>query len=388
MKTRPLFLLPLAAPASSGAEVLADRQFDYGYQYYDEGAERIRVESSYVRGRIDLDDATSFRFQWLHDAISGSSPTGALPGGSQPFLAELEDVRTGLLGAISRRFGDHRVELEISRSSEEDYLSRGFAFKDVWELNEKNTTLTFGINYLDDIVTLTTGELRNKHTYEFLAGVTQILDKNSLVSASLTLGKSEGYLSDPYKGVQRTDTLSIPDPEGGVIEIPVVNMYPENRPDSRFRQVLTLGGRHYFEKFHGALDGTYRYSHDDFGVNSHTVTLEWRQEAGERLTLTPFFRYYHQSEADFFTNTLDTVPVENPPSNPDGSPPHYSADYRLSNFDAVSGGLKLTWRLSDAVTFNGAYERYEMSGNGGPSSSPKESYPDADMWTFGLSAAF
>lgn len=44
---------------------------------------------------------------------------------------------SGLLGAISRKFGDHKVEFEVSRSSEEDYLSHGFALSDEWELNEK-----------------------------------------------------------------------------------------------------------------------------------------------------------------------------------------------------------------------------------------------------------
>ncbi len=385
---RPLLLLPLAVPSAVRADILADRQIDYGFQYYDEGPERIRVESHYVRGRIDLDDATSFRFQWLNDAISGASPTGALPGGLQPFLAELDDVRTGVLGALSRRFGDHLLELEVSRSSESDYFSSGIALKDVWDLNDRNTTLTFGLNYLDDEVSVPAAGARNKHTFEFLAGVTQILDKNSLVSASLTLGQSDGYLNDPYKGIQRTDIISIPDGEGGTIELPVVNLYPENRPDSRFRQVLTLGGRHYFEKLRGAVDGTYRFSHDDFGITSHTVLIEWRQEIGRRLDLVPYFRYYHQSEADFFMNTLDGVPVENPPALPDGSAPNYSADYRLSNLDALSAGLKLTWRINDTFSASAAYEYYDMSGNGGASSSPSAAYPDADIWTFGITAAF
>ena len=114
----------------------------------------VNFWSHYVRGRIDLDDETSFRFQWLIDTISGASPTGALRGTVQPFLAELDDVRYGLLGALSRKFGDHTVELEIARSSEEDYLSWGVSLKDAWELNDKNTTLTFGLNHLDDIVTV------------------------------------------------------------------------------------------------------------------------------------------------------------------------------------------------------------------------------------------
>ena len=384
---RPLVLVPLLCPAAAGADI-HPHQLDYGYQLYDEGADRIRIESHYLRGRIDLDDQTSFRFQWLIDTISGASPTGALPGGVQSFLAELDDVRTGLLGALSRKFGDHTVELEIARSSEEDYLSHGVALKDTWELNKKNTTLTFGLNHLDDRVTVPQRGFRDKESWDLLAGVSQILDKNTLVSAGLTLGWSDGYLNDPYKSVQRTDILELPDGAGGTIEIPVVNLYPENRPDSRFRQVLQFGARHYFERVHGAADATYRFSHDDFGVNSHTLQLEWRQAIGERFEVTPFFRYYHQNAADFFVNTLDDVPVETPSSNPDGSGANYSADYRLSNFDAVSGGVKLRWRINDTFSASAAYERYEMTGNGGADSSPAQSYMNADMWTFGVTAQF
>ena len=209
-----------------------------------------------------------------------------------------------------------------------------------------------------------------------------------MVSAALTLGYSDGYLNDPYKAVQRTDIVVLPDGDGGTIELPVVNLYLENRPDTRFRQVLQFGARHYFDGIHGALDGVYRYSHDDFGVNSHTLQLEWRQSLGPRVELTPFVRYYHQSAADFFVNTLDDVPVETPSNNPDGSSPNYSADYRLSHFDAVSGGLKLRWRINETFSASAAYERYEMSGNGGADSSPAQSYIDADMWTFGVTALF
>jgi hypothetical protein len=388
MKTRrPVVLIPLLTPVAACADP-RPQQYDYGFQYYDEGPDRIRIESHYVRGRIDLDDETSFRFQWLSDAISGASPTGALPGSLQPFLAELDDLRTGLLGAISRRFGDHLVELEVSRSSEEDYLSRGIALKDVWELNQKNTTLTFGINYLDDLVSVPLrGEL-GKHSYDFFAGVTQILDKNTLVSASLTLGQSQGYLNDPYKSVSYTNVFEIPDGEGGTTEIRVDNLYPENRPDERFRQVLQLGGRRYFERLHGALDATWRYSHDDFGISSNTLGLEWRQELGEHLEVAPFVRYYRQSAADFFVNSADGLGAP-PPDTPTGTGPFYSSDYRLSHFDALSGGVKLRWVITENFSATAAYERYEMSGLGGAfERSPDQAYIDADMWTVGFSARF
>ena len=364
-------------------------RFDYSFQFYDEGSDRIRTDSHYVRGRIDLDDKTTFRFQWLRDAISGASPTGALPGSAQPFLAELEDVRTAVLGAVARRFGEHLIEFEISKSIEEDYRSLGYALKDVWEFNDKNTAVTFGVNYLDDDVAVPTLGVRDKHSFDLFTGINQTIDKNTAVTAGLTLGWSDGYLNDPYKAVQRTDIVSLPDGLGGTIEIPVDNLYPENRPDNRFRQVLTLGGRHYFEGAHGAMDALYRFSHDDYGINSHTVQIEWRQEIGAKLEVTPFFRYYRQSAADFYVRSLDGLPIETPPNDPDGSGIHYSADYRLSRFDAVSGGLRLRYKFNDTFSASATYERYEMTGRGGDAQrAPAAAYIDADIWTVGISADF
>lgn len=366
-------------------------RWDASYQFYDEGSDRIRVESYYLRGKVDFDDETSFSFQYLNDAISGASPTGALPGGSQPFLsAEIYDVRNGLLGAISRQFGDHRVELEISRSKENDYISNGVALSDMIEFNQKNTELTFGLNYLDDDVAVFDGrEDQRKETYDLFAGIRQIIDKNTVISCNLTLGYSHGYLSDPYKGIQRTEVESFPDGGGGTIDLSVDNFYPENRPDSRFRQVLQFEGRHYVEVADAAVDVVLRFSNDDFGILSQTVQIEWRQQVGDKLLLIPFFRYYHQSAADFFVNSLDGYPNVTPPTNPNGSGMNYSADYRLSSFDAISLGMRTSYRINDSISVNATYERYMMDGAGGGSDvSPSQAYVSADIWTIGLNATF
>ena len=373
---------------TAGGEVPPQR-YDYSFQLYQEDDDRIRVEAHYLRGEIDFNDETSFRFQLLNDAISGASPTGALKGDTQPYLSGVEDVRKGILGALGRQFGDHRAELEVSFSTEDDYVSRGLTLGDTWELNQKNTTITSGFNYLNDSVLDPGGDYQGKDSYDFFAGVSQIIDKNTEVSVSLTLGYAEGYLNDPYKIVQRTDLVSIPDGLGGTIEIPVVNIYRENRPDSRFRQLLQFEGRHYVEKAKGALDGTLRFSHDDFGIVSGTLQVEWRQEIGAHFEIVPFFRYYQQEAADFFVKTIDGVVSGTPSSDPDGSGPNYSADYRLSSFAAVSGGLRLRYRFNDHFSASAAYERYVMNGTGNSSDqAPGFAYPDADIWTFGVSAEF
>jgi hypothetical protein len=110
---------------------------------------------------------------------------------------------------------------------------------------------------------------------------------------------------------------------------------------------------------------------------------------GKQLQVIPFFRYYNQNAADFFVNSLDGLPIGVPLDDPNGSGPNYSADYRLSSLNAISGGLRLRYQFNDTFTATAAYERYVMSGTGSASvRSPSQSYPSADIWTLGVSAEF
>jgi len=151
-----------------------------------------------------------------------------------------------------------------------------------------------------------------KRSYDLFTGISQILDKDTVISANLTLGYNHGFLNDPYKVIQRTDIVTLPDGSGGTVDIPVVNTYPENRPNSRFRQVLQMEGTRFFQGANGALDAVLRFSHDDYGILSQAVQLEWRQGVGEKFEVIPFCRYYHQNAASFFHNTLDGLRVVNP----------------------------------------------------------------------------
>jgi hypothetical protein len=214
------------------------------------------------------------------------------------------------------------------------------------------------------------------------------LDKNTVLNANLTVGYTTGYLNDPYKAIQRTDIVTVPDGLGGTIDIPVVNLYRENRPDHRLRGVLQLQGTRYLEKAHAALDTTLRLSQDSYGVCSQSLQVEWRQALLEdKIEITPFCRYYRQSAADFYYQTLDQVPITTPAPFPDGSGPNYSADYRLSSLDALSLGLKARFRVNDNVALSAAYEHYDMSGVGSKSA-PAAAYPTASIWTFGVNIEF
>ncbi|MCX6857756.1 MAG: DUF3570 domain-containing protein [Verrucomicrobia bacterium] len=379
-------LAPLLMPVMplAGAEAF---KFDTSYQVYDEADGRIQVESRYFRGEMYLGDKTTFRFQILNDAISGATPGGALPGGTQPFLSELEDLRVGVLGALSQQFGDHTVELELSRSRESDYLSEGVALSDKWELNQKNTTLTIGFNYLADEIKVIGIDNQKKKSYDFVFGVSQLLDKNTVLAATLTAGYASGYLNDQYKFIQRDEILSIDDGAGGTIDIPLTEIYRENRPDSRVRGVLQVQLTHYFEKIHAALDITERVAQDDYGVFSQSLQIEWRQGFGGHLEVTPFFRYYQQTAADFYHQTLNEVSLGKPENYPTGKGPNYSADYRLSSMETLSFGIKTKLRLGEHFSLTAAFENYAMNGVGSRQA-PEQMYPTASIWTFGGTIQF
>jgi len=394
MKPRHFALAPLLLPTLSPPSVAAEsdsKLFDTSYQVYQEDNNRMGITSYYLRQSIDIDADTTFRFQYLRDAIAGYSPTGFLPGYEDQglnFLDKVTDVRTAVLGALSRQFGDHRAELEASSSDESDYKSEGVALSDAWSLNQKNTTLAFGVNYLSDKVKVSGIQAQGKRSLDFFTGITQVLDKNTVISANLTLGNVNGYLNDPYKGLQRSETYSYDDGTGNIVVVPYVTGYPENRPNRRFREVLQLEGTHLFDPLNGALDAVYRLSNDDFGVFSQCIQVEWRQAIGDKFAVIPFFRYYRQSEANFYMQTLEGVAINSPDINyPNATAPYYSADYRLSALDSVSVGLRLHYQFNDTFSGSVSYERYQMGGLGG-NPAPTAAYPSASIWDFSLSAKF
>ncbi len=373
-----LAVTPFLLPAVSLQAAEAFR-FDSGYQTYDESGGRMFIESYYYRGELFISEDTSFRFQILRDAISGSTPIGTLPGdATQPFLMEIDDIRNGVVAALSQQIGDHRLELEASNSRESDYLSQGVSLNDRWELNQKNTTLSMGLNFVNDTITVRGTADQNKKNYDAFLGVSQLLDKNTILSANLTLGYSEGYLNDQYKVIQRNELF---------FGIPVTNIYRENRPSSRLRAVLQLQGTHFFTHANAALDAIVRLTQDDYGITSQSLQLEWRQGLFNRLELTPFVRYYQQTAADFYHRSLNGLNVGTPQEFPDGSGVNYSADYRLSSMATMSLGLKSRLRLSDNLSLSATYERYEMTGVGGEQA-PAQAYPTASMWTFGVTFLF
>ena len=197
------------------------------------------------------------------------------------------------------------------------------------------------------------------------------------VTANVSYGHSTGFMSDPYKIV--STTMWNLDPG-------TYYTLPENRPREKDKISVFFGTNRHFEKLDGALDASYRFYSDSFGITSHTVELKWIQRLGTHFTLEPIARYYVQSQADFYYYNLDQAGIVTSvvPSGETGTGtgPFYSSDYRLSKMETMNLGLKLSWIINDHCSLDVAYERYVMRGL--DNVTPSSAYVDANVFTFGF----
>ena len=365
-------LLALTAPRVSRAE----DSVRYKYQDYQERGGRIGVEVHSASVEKDFGPSTHLKIEGVIDAIAGATPNGqpAPSGSNQVPLSQLDEKRKAWNAVLARQFEGMNIALGVANSRESDYVSTGWSVNTLTDFNQKNTTLLVGLAGTDDDIKVFYQTSRaKKRTNDLIVGVTQLLDPQTSVALNLSWGRQRGYLSDPYKLVQK-NTEIIPG-----VSLPLT--FAENRPAERDKWIgLAIFNRAYREA-RGAIDLSYRFYHDTYETDSHTVDLGWFQNIGERFVVRPGIRYYRQSAADFYYYRLDgtpIVPVAGPPRR-DG--PFYSSDYRLSEMQTCTYGLKVVWNATDMLQFDAAYEWYDMRGTDGVT--PQSAYCQAKILTLG-----
>lgn len=365
-----------------------ENHVDYRYEDYAEDGGRIHIRTHAANFAAELRPWLDISGNYVYDGISGATPTGAppLPGSSKVKTVEIEDIRRAGFLESTFKIANHAVSPQVSYSEESDYESFGLAFRDSISFNDKNTTLDVGISHAFDRVLPNRGasisEAEHKDNTDVLLGVSQLLGPNTIATFNLTLGYSDGYLNDPYKRVLFTDFPYFPGQP--------YTVWPENRPHHKFRQVAYLSFQHYFPPVLGALETSYRFHHDDFGVFAHTLSLQWNQKLGRRIIVSPQFRFHHQSAADFYGPSFPGDP-SCPPGLDPSCPPvaiaqHYSADYRLSELETFTYGIQISARVHKHASLAFGYKRYEMIGLDGRTS--QDQYPQAHVFTGGFTIWF
>jgi hypothetical protein len=372
----PAFLLAAVLALSQPRFARADNSLSYEYEDYSEPGGRIGVTTQTARVDQDLGTDMHLALSGVVDAIAGATPSGqpAPAGSDQVVLTEEHDYRKAWEGDFSRQWPGINVDVGFSRSLEHDYVSNGWSINTLTDFNQKNTTLLVGLAGTEDNVEeFFSDAWLMKEKTDAIVGITQLLDPLTSVTLDLTWGRTTGFLDDPYKVVQKSIQV-LPG-----IYLPAT--FSDNRGDMRDKGILYASVNRDFPDLHGAVEASYRFYADTYGIAADTAEISWFQRLGAKVILRPDLRLYRQSAADFYYYDLDetaVVPTRIP--NPQG--PHYSSDARLSSFDEADSSLKLVWKAADWLQWDASIGGYTQRGTDGVT--PQSAYYRATITTAGV----
>lgn len=368
-------LLGVAPSASLAAEPEERWDIESALLYYGESDGRVQDISLGARAIRDFGDDRKLGLDLSVDSLTGASPNGAVasdavqtftspsgratystPTGEIPLDDTFLDTRFALNASWSQPFARlYTATAGVGFSSEYDYQHIGANFGLTRDFNQRNTTLSAALAYAQDTIEPVGGlplplaqmsdavdddqspggrgdGSDSKNVLDVLLGFTQVLGRHTILRVNLSYSDSGGYLTDPYK------ILSVVDPVTGDLigrtpapgaSGPTGVYLHESRPDSRRKQGLYAEVRHSFSG--KVLQAGYRYSTDDWNVDSHTLESRLRIPFGESSYFEPHVRYYQQTAASFYRYSVaGSTPL----------PEFASADARLADMNAITAGLK------------------------------------------------
>ena len=327
-------ILPAAALAQSAPDegVIALRYYDY--RDWQPGVDRMSVRSPSLYAFVPLSDSLTVEGSLVYDSVSGASPLyhDAVSGASGRGIG---DYRSAADAKVTKYVGNSSLAVGAAYSHEQDYISRAASVEWRTWSDDRNRTYAIGFGAAKDRINALEGVNapvldQPRETYDYLLGITQVLDAASVVESSVTWSDGRGYFSDPYK-------------------------LHDTRPNHRRIFAWLTHYNRYFTAPDATLQLGYRYLDDSFGDRSHMLEASWVQALPYGLTLTPTIRYLTQSAAYFYRD----------PPFPQGFVPGelYTADERLSAFGAVTLGLRLAKELPHRLTIDVAFNAYRQRGD-------------------------
>lgn len=351
------------------------------------------------------------------------------------------------------------VQLGAGVSDEFDYLSRFGSLRWRADFDQKQTTLSMGVGYTtnrisavldpdflpylstrtyaDQILRIEDSDVLHARStdWNWQAGLTRILDRNSVLDAGFGYSRGRGFLGNAYKA---TSVIFVdPSQRSGDSLAALtgdVRALMEQRPEARDQ--YSLRGRYvrYVAPFDAALHLEYSYAWDDWEIQGHTLSIDWVQPVGAGWTVTPRLRYYSQSAADFYQdylvspqafrrfetdalgrqlwfdanapervfsrttdgtyldaggNAVDTLLLDLLPKrvgyDPGLLPAHFSSDHRLSAYGALNGGVTVSRTFRNGMQLEAAVEWYERASRLWAGGDGGSSFADFDFHTANLS---
>lgn len=376
--------------ATAHAQSADDWQTDVAVLIYNE-TDRVSAFEPAISLKKTYEDDSVLGFKLVYDALTGASHNGAAesdqvqtftrPSGNGSYETKAGEVPLDDTFRDSRGSFSVNYEQPIGRfnkmiyggniSAEHDFTSMSASATYLHDINQRNTTLSLGVSFEYDDITPEGGipvalsemkantqtqeraeESDTRTMSEVLFGMTQVIDRYTLVQLNYGYSQSSGYHTDPYK------IVSLLNPDGSLddtltSELNGSYIY-ENRPDSRTKQSLYAKIKRYVGG--DVADISYRYMWDDWDVVSHTIDTHYRFNMSDSWYIEPHVRYYQQQEAEFYRYSL---------INTEATPEYVTADYRLGDMTATTIGAKVGF-IAGGYANSVRLEMYQQSGDESP----------------------
>ncbi|MGL2985997.1 DUF3570 domain-containing protein [Flavobacterium sp. RSSA_27] len=239
----------------------------------------------------------------------------------------------GFGGGITKEFNDNNTEVSLSASAYLDTWKPIYP-KELKDFKNNGDNLNGGIF---DYFTITGNTAYNPSQFEFhkdkkrnsysvSLSLSQVITKKLQASVFLDVLQQQGLLSTPYQRVYFKDVAA-----SFINNFQLANDI-ERLPDSRFK--LPIGARlHYYINERFVLRTYYRFYSDNWGIQSHTASIELPIKLTDRFTVFPMYRYYTQTASDYFAPINTHLSTDQ----------YYTSDYDLSAFDANQYGFGVNY---------------------------------------------
>jgi len=321
---------------------------------------------------------------------SNANPFDASDNNGSPWVASSGASQSDVWGTFNADYSHSSDDRNLiwnanaSVSTEYDYFSVGFGGGILKQFNEKNTTLGLSTKvYLDTWSPIYPIELRSfndvngnlnqgffedvtildqngnsssnwspidgfnsikdksRNSYSASISFSQILSKNAQISLFFDVVKQQGWLGNPLQRVYFGDVDNYYIGNANSIDNYTSSSNKdvfqladdiERLPSSRLKTPIGMRFNYYInERF--VLRTYYRYYFDDWGVSSHTASVEIPIKITDKFTLYPSYRYYTQTAADYFSPYEENLSTDE----------FYTSDYDLSEYSANQFGFGVSY---------------------------------------------
>jgi hypothetical protein len=256
-------------------------------------------------------------------------------------------------GSLSGQYkpGDLGIGLTTAVSSEPDYFSYTIGGQATYDFNAKNTTLILGYAYGHDTAgrsgTPFSVFSRELTRATFDGGITQVVDKATIVGLAVDAVIENGDQSKPYRYIPMFAPNVAPNvPLGASIDWVTQNRLPE-RPLEQlplYRHRFAATGRYAHRFDASTIRLSERLYDDSWALLASTTDARWIFDLGRRWSIWPHARLHAQKAVSFWERAY----VSSSATGWD-LPEYRTGDRELGPMWTTTGGGGIKWYVgSDA----------------------------------------